>query len=76
MLSKKKSSKRNLLWCTKSINIWDVNVDNKVKTKTNSKHLIGSLKKVIRPLVLVLTKQVIMLRHLKLKMEIKIRTIN
>ena len=43
------------------INIWDVNVDNVViwklvETKTNSKYLIGYLDKVIKPLVLVLSK--------------------
>ena len=45
----------------KPINIWDVNVDNivipkLVKTKTNSKYLIGYLDKVIRPLLLLLPK--------------------
>ena len=45
----------------KPINIWDINVDNKVisklvKTKTNSKYLIGYLDKVIGPLVLILPK--------------------
>ena len=43
------------------INIWDVDVyntviSNLVKTKTNSKYLIGYLGNVIRPLVLVLPK--------------------
>ena len=43
------------------INIWDVDVYNTVisklvKTKTNSKYLIGYLSNVIRPLVLVLPK--------------------
>ena len=43
------------------INIWDVDVYNTVisklvKTKTNSKYLIGYLGNVIRPLVLVLPK--------------------
>ena len=46
----------------KTINIWDVNVDNiiiskLVETKTNSKCLIGYLDKVIRPLVLILPKK-------------------
>ena len=45
----------------KPMNIWDVNIDNKViskliETKTNSKYLIGYLNKVIRPLVLILSK--------------------
>ena len=43
------------------MNIWDVNIDNKViskliEAKTNSKYLIGYLNKVIRPLVLILSK--------------------
>ena len=43
------------------INIWDVNVDNIVilkliKTKTNSKNLIGYLDKTIRPLLLIMPK--------------------
>ena len=42
----------------KSIQIWDTNADNRViselvKTKTNSKYLIGYLNKTIRPLVLI-----------------------
>ena len=45
----------------KPINIWDVNVDNivilkLVKTKTNSKNLIGYLDKTIRPLLLIMPK--------------------
>ena len=45
----------------KPIKIWDVNVDNiviskLVKTKTNSKYLIGYLDKAIRPLVLIMPK--------------------
>ena len=45
----------------KWINIWDVNVDKiviskSVEAKPNSKYLIEYLNKVIRPLVLVLTK--------------------
>ena len=45
----------------KLIKIWDVNVDNiviskLVKTKTNSKYLIGYLDEIIRPLVLILPK--------------------
>ena len=43
------------------IKIWDVNVDNTVisklvKTKTNSKYLIGYLDKTIRLLVLIMPK--------------------
>ena len=42
----------------RSIQIWDTNADNRViselvKTKTNSKYLIGYLNKTIRPLVLI-----------------------
>ena len=60
-----------------TINISDVDIDNVVvwklvKTKTNYKYLIGYLDTVIR-LVLLLPK---MLRHSKLKMAIKIQTIN
>ena len=45
----------------KVIKIWDVNVDNiviskLVKTKTNSKYLIGYLDKAIRPLLLIMRK--------------------
>ena len=45
----------------KPIKIWDVNVDNIViskliKTKTNSKNLIGYLDKDKRPLVLIMPK--------------------
>ena len=45
----------------KPIKIWDVHVDyivisKLVETKNNSKHLIGYLDKVIRPLVLILPK--------------------
>ena len=44
-----------------TIRVWDVNVDNKVisklvKTKTNSKYLVGYLHKVIRSLVLISPK--------------------
>ena len=63
----------------KVIKIWDVDLNNIViskliKTKTNSKYLIGHLDRVMRPLVLILPK-VDMFKLLKLKMEIKI-TIN
>ena len=57
------------------IKIWDVNVDNiviskLVKTKTNSKYLIGYLNKAIRPLVLIIPK---MSRYVKtFKVEDKI----
>ena len=51
----------------------------KISWNTNSKKsnfLIGYLDKVIGPLVLVLPKWVDMLRHLKLKMAMKMKTIN
>ena len=55
-----KSSKRRILWCKKSIKIWDVDANNshpKIRwNKENSKHLIGYLDEVIRPLVLILPK--------------------
>ena len=65
----------------KTIKIWHVNVDNifiseLVRTKTNSKYLIEYLNKVIKALVLIMTKTNDMLRHLKLKMEIKITKTN
>ena len=45
-----------------------------VKTKTNSKYLIGYLVKVIRPFLLILPNMVDMSRYLELKMEIMIKT--
>ena len=66
----------------KPIKIWDVNVDNiviskLVKTKTNSKYLIGiKFDKAIRPLVLIMPKMSGYVKTLKLKKEIKIKTIN
>ena len=54
-------AKENFHAARKPIKIWDVNVDNKVisklvKTKINSKYLIGYLDKDIRPLVLMMHK--------------------
>ena len=54
-------AKEKLYAAEKPIKIWDVNVDNIViskliKTKTNSKYLIGSLDKDTRPLVLLMPK--------------------
>ena len=51
----------NFYAAKRPIKIWDVNVDNIfiskfVKTKTNSKYLIGYLNKTIRPLVLKMPK--------------------
>ena len=65
----------------KNINSWDVHVDNMVisklaKTNTNSKYLITYLNKAMRPLVLIMAKLSGYLRHLKIKMDIKIKTIN
>ena len=54
-------AKENFYPANKLIRIWEVSVDNRVisnlvKTKTNSKYLIGYLDKDIRPLVLKLPK--------------------
>ena len=51
-----KIAKEKFYAAKKPIKVWDVNADNivisnLVKTKTNSKYLIGYLDKVIRPLV-------------------------
>ena len=53
--------KEKLYAAKKSIKIWEVNVNNiviskLVKTKTNSKYLIGNLDKSVRPLVLIMRK--------------------
>ena len=53
-------------------NIWDVNVDNFFETKTYCKYLIAYLDKAIRTLVLIMPKISYMLRHLKVKIDIKI----
>ena len=60
---------------------WDVNVDNTVisklvKIKTYSKYLTGYLDKAIKPLVLIIPKMSGYVKTLKLKKEIKIKTIN
>ena len=52
----------------------DVNVDNRVilklvETNTNSKHLIGYLDKVIRPLVLMLPEMSVYVKIFKTKDE-------
>ena len=54
-------AKKSFMLQKKPIKIWDVNVDNiviskLVKTKTNSKCLIGYLEKAIKPLVLIMPK--------------------
>ena len=56
-----KVTKEKFYAAKKPTKIWEVNVDNivileLVKTKTNSKNLIGYLDKAIRPLVLVMPK--------------------
>ena len=61
--------------------IWDVNVDNTVisklvKIKTYSKYLTGYLDKAIKPLVFIIPKMSGYVKTLKLKKEIKIKTIN
>ena len=62
----------------KPIKLWDINVEDiaiskSIETITNSKYLIGYLDKPIRPLVLIVPKMSGLLRHLKLKVEIKIK---
>ena len=76
-----KVTKEKFYAAKKSMKTWDVHVNNTVisifiETKTNFKYLIGYLDKAIRSLVLIMPKKVDMLRHLKLKTEIKIKTIN
>ena len=75
-----KEAKEKFYEAKKTINIWDVNVNNiviskLVETKTNSKYLTEYLDKFVRPLILALPK-INMLRHLKLKIETKVKTIN
>ena len=58
---KKEIAKQKFYAAKKPRKIWNVNVDNiviskLVKTKTNSKYLIGYLDKDIRPLVWIITK--------------------
>ena len=75
----KETAKEKFYAAKKPIKIWDVNVDNIViskliETKTNSKYLVWiKFEKAIRPLVLILPEISDMLRHLKLKMEMKIK---
>ena len=54
------------------VNNWDDNIDNiviwkLVKTKTNSKHLIGYLERFIRPLLLILPRISGCVRRFKVK---------
>ena len=81
MARQKKQKKNFMVQKKKTINIWDVNVDNiviakLVETKTNAKYLIRYSDKVIRPLVLILPKMSGYVETFKVKMEIKIKTIN
>ena len=60
------------LWCKKPTKVWVVNVDNLVISKliqieTNYKYLIGYWDKVIRPLVLILSKMSGYVRIFKVK---------
>ena len=81
-----KLTKEKLYTANMPTNMLDVSVDNIVENnnkknnnnwkKANSKYLVGYLDKAIRPIVLIRPKSVDVLRHLKLKIEIKIKTIN
>ena len=78
----RQNSKRKTLCCKKkTIYIWD-NIDNRVfsrlvKTQTNYKHLIKYLDKVIRPLVLIMSKISGSIKIFKVKgKKIKMETIN
>ena len=58
---KPKVTQEKFYGAKKPINIWDVNVDNiaaskLIERKPNSKHLIGYLDEVMKPLVLILPK--------------------
>ena len=74
IIAKWEIAKENFYAEKKVYKIRDVNVDNifiskLVKTKTNSKYLIGYLDKTIRSLVLKCLKWVDMSRHLQWKKE-------
>ena len=81
-LGETKDAKEKFYGARKPTKIWDVNVDKIVvskliQTRTNYKYLIRHLNKIIKPLVLVLSKisgLSDMLKLLMLKREI--RTIN
>ena len=58
---------------------WDVDINNIVilkVVKTNSRHLVGYLDNVIRPSLLMLRKMSRHVQIFKVKMEIKIKTVN
>ena len=70
-----------MLWCKKTIKTWDINVDdivvsNKVKTKTNSKYLVWYLVEVKRPLVVMLPKMDGYVKTFKVKDRDNIKTMN
>ena len=74
----KKVTKEKFYVSKKIIKNWDVNIAHKVSSKlvrkkTNPKYLTGYLDKAIRLLVSIMPKKS---GYLKLKMEIKIKTIN
>ena len=61
MTFRERIAKERFYAAKRPIKIWDVNVDNiviskLVKTKSNSKYLIGYLDKARRPLVLIMPK--------------------
>ena len=76
-----KLTKNKFSTAEKSIKNWDVNVDNTVisklvKTKTNSKYLIGYLDKTIRPRVLIMPKMSRYVKTFKGKYRDKVKKIN
>ena len=76
-----KLTKNKFYTAEKSIKNWDVNVDNTVisklvKTKTNSKYLIGYLDKTIRPRVLIMLKMSRYVKTFKGKYRDKVKKIN
>ena len=81
MIWRKKVTKEKLSTAKKSIQIWDVNINNIVisiliETKTNSKYLIGFSDKAIRPLVLIMPKVSGYVKTFKAKDGNKDKTIN
>ena len=81
MIWRKKVAKEKLSTAKKSIQIWDVNINNIVisiliETKTNSKYLIGFSDKAIRPLVLIMPKVSGYVKTFKAKDGNKDKTIN
>ena len=76
----KVAKKKEYYGAKKPIKTWDVNfnvvISKLLETKNNSKHLIGYLDEVIRPLVLILPKMYAYVKTSKDKCGEKIRTIN